>query len=60
MTKFYRLDETAFLETPEQREAYLAAARECSDPEMLARAEHTVARAAELYGDDASRRVHGR
>lgn len=53
MTKFYRLDETAFLETPEQREAYLAAAREFGDPEQLALAERTVARAAVLYGDDA-------
>ena len=56
MTKFYRLDETAFLETPEQREAYLAAAREYGDPEQLARAESTVARAAELYGGHAAER----
>ena len=56
MTKFYRLDETAFLETPEQREAYLAAAREFGDPEQLALAERTVARAAELYGGHAAER----
>lgn len=52
-TKFYKLDVTAFLETPEQREAYLAAARELGDPELLEKAERTVARAAELCGDDA-------
>lgn len=53
MEKFCKLDETAFLETSEQREAYLVAARELGDPELLEMAERTVARAAELYGDDA-------
>ena len=57
MTEFYKLDErTAFLETPEQREAYLAAARELGDTEQLARAERAVARAAELYGGHAAER----
>lgn len=55
-TKFYKLDVTAFLETPEQREAYLAAARELGDPELLEKAERTVARAAELYGGHAAER----
>ena len=54
MDEFARLDErTAFLETPEERDAYLVAARELGDPELLEMAERTVARAAELYGDDA-------
>lgn len=49
MTKFYKLDErTAFLETPEEREAYLAAARELGDPELLEKAERAVARAERL------------
>ena len=53
MAEFSRVDVMEFLETPEQREAYLAAAREFGDPEQLALAERTVARAAVLYGDDA-------
>lgn len=49
MSKFVRLDErTAYLETPEEREAYLAAARELGDPELLEMAERTVARAERL------------
>lgn len=48
MEKFCKLDETAFLETPEEREAYLAAARELGDPELLETAERTVARAEQL------------
>lgn len=55
MAKFYKLDVTAFLETPEQREAYLAAARELGDPELLEKAEHTVAQAAELCKGNAER-----
>ena len=57
MDEFARLDErTAFLETPEERDAYLAAARELGDPELLEMAERTVARAAELYGGHAAER----
>lgn len=57
MTEFYKLDErTAFLETPEECEAYLAAARELGDPELIEMAERAVARAAELYGGHAAER----
>ena len=49
MTEFYKLDErTAFLETPEECEAYLAAARELGDPELIEMAERAVARAEQL------------
>lgn len=51
MSKFVRLDErTAYLETPEEREAYLAAARELGDPELLEMAERTVGRAEAVCG----------
>lgn len=47
---FHELSDADFLETPEERAAYLAAAVEYGDPDMLEMAMRRVRRAEELTG----------